>query len=154
MKVLTDDEYLNFVKSFCTIDLNLFRSKEVADTAILLFKPQISYANQINDFIENMFLKIDFNHISSALKTLIKTSNFQKCIRALKDVLNSYSEVTLDNGNEIVNKVKEMTGFKGKELFLPIRFVAIAQEHGPEMNKILFVMGKEQILKNITQLKG
>jgi glutamyl/glutaminyl-tRNA synthetase len=154
MKRLEDNEYLKFIKSFCTIDLKLFRNSEAADIAILLFKPQISYASQINSFIEDMFFKIDFEKISDELKLLIKTTNFKKCIEVFESVLNTYSKITLENGNEIVNKVIEISGLKGKELFLPIRLATIAQEHGPEMNKILFVVGKTQILKNIAQLKG
>jgi hypothetical protein len=37
---------------------------------------------------------------------------------------------------------------------MPIRWMCIAKSHGPEMNKILYIIGKEQILKNIELCLG
>jgi nondiscriminating glutamyl-tRNA synthetase len=60
----------------------------------------------------------------------------------------------LENGNDIVNQVKTLTQLNGKTLYSPIRFAAIGQEHGPEMNKILAIVGKDNILKNINIIKN
>jgi glutamyl/glutaminyl-tRNA synthetase len=87
------------------------------------------------------------------MQNIVASDNFQKCIKTLAIVLSSFNEITLENGNEVVNKVKDATGLKGKDLYFPIRFVAIAREHGPEMNKILTIVGKTQILKNIKLLE-
>jgi glutamyl/glutaminyl-tRNA synthetase len=134
------------------VSTSAFRNEEAYKTALLIFKPQLSFASEINDLLTNTFLSVDFNKVSPELKTLTKTSNFQKCLRELKTVLNEYEEITLFNGNEIVDKIKQRSQLKGKDLYLPIRFAAIAKEHGPEMNKILAIVGKTQILKNLEQL--
>jgi glutamyl/glutaminyl-tRNA synthetase len=97
-------------------------------------------------------LSVDFNNVTPELKTLLQTPNFQKCLKELKSILNEYEEITLSNGNEIVDKIKQRTQLKGKDLYLPIRFAAIAKEHGPEMNKILTIVGKTQILENLNKL--
>jgi nondiscriminating glutamyl-tRNA synthetase len=84
---------------------------------------------------------------------LIKSPDFIKCIDALEKCLNNFDEITIVNGNNIVNEVKIATGLNGKALYSPIRFAAIAQEHGPEMNKILTIVGKTKILQNIQIIK-
>ncbi|MBM3617611.1 MAG: glutamate--tRNA ligase [Alphaproteobacteria bacterium] len=47
--------------------------------------------------------------------------------------------------------VSAATGKKGKELFLPIRLALTGLEHGPEMRKILPLLGRE---KALARLKG
>jgi nondiscriminating glutamyl-tRNA synthetase len=85
---------------------------------------------------------------------LIKSEDFIKCINALEKCLIGFGEITIENGNSIVNEVKVTTGLNGKALYSPIRFAAIAQEHGPEMNKILAIVGKTKILQNIKVIKN
>ena len=38
-------------------------------------------------------------------------------------------------------KVKELTGRKGKELFLPLREAFTGLSHGPEMKKLIQLLG-------------
>jgi glutamyl-tRNA synthetase len=149
---MDDQTYLQFVKSFVKTQPTEFRNSEAFETALLIFKPQLSYASQIDNLLVDTFLNVDFEKISEDLKMMLKTENFQKCLKALQEILKDYSEITLLNGNEIVDKVKQQTMLKGKDLYLPIRFAAIAKEHGPEMNKILAIVGKETIINNLKKI--
>lgn len=53
--------------------------------------------------------------------------------------------------NTWINAVKEKTGKKGKELFMPIRIALTGMEHGPELPVLLPLLGpdkvKERLLK-------
>ena len=40
--------------------------------------------------------------------------------------------------------VKEATGAKGKALFMPLRMALTGQRHGPEMQKLLYLIGPER----------
>ena len=51
--------------------------------------------------------------------------------------------------SEWMNKVKEATGRKGKDLFMPIRKALTAQEHGHELKVILPLIGKERAIKRL-----
>jgi glutamyl/glutaminyl-tRNA synthetase len=117
--------------------------------AQLIFKPQLTYASEINTLLDTTFSTTNFLYIDDHLTPIITSDNFQKCILVFKQVLGSYDEITLLNANDIVEKVKQQTQLKGKDLYLPIRLVAIGKEHGPEMNKTLFIVGKDRILQNI-----
>jgi glutamyl-tRNA synthetase len=44
--------------------------------------------------------------------------------------------------NEFVEKTKQETGRKGKELFMPIRNVLTAGVHGPELDRLFYILGK------------
>lgn len=51
----------------------------------------------------------------------------------------------------LVNAVKEKTGRKGKELFMPLRLALTGREHGPEMKVVFALLGRERAEK---RLKG
>lgn len=55
---------------------------------------------------------------------------------------------TWDN---FVNAVKEKTGRKGKELFMPLRLALTGMEHGPEMKTVFALLGRDRAEK---RLKG
>lgn len=48
------------------------------------------------------------------------------------------------------NKVKEKTGKKGKELFMPLRMALTGQQHGPELNTLLPLIGPEKARERLT----
>lgn len=49
----------------------------------------------------------------------------------------------------LVNAVKEKTGRKGKELFMPLRLALTGREHGPEMKVVLALLGRERAEKRL-----
>lgn len=53
--------------------------------------------------------------------------------------------------DQFVNAVKEKTGRKGKELFMPLRLALTAMEHGPDMKTLFALIGRERAEK---RLKG
>jgi glutamyl-tRNA synthetase len=46
--------------------------------------------------------------------------------------------------------VKEKTGAKGRELFMPLRLALTGQRHGPEMQKLLMLIGRDKALKRLS----
>jgi glutamyl-tRNA synthetase len=51
--------------------------------------------------------------------------------------------------SEWTRKLSEATGKKGKELFMPLRLALTGLEHGPELGKILPLLGREEIIKRL-----
>lgn len=49
----------------------------------------------------------------------------------------------------LVNAVKEKTGRKGKELFMPLRLALTGREHGPEMKVVFALLGRERAEKRL-----
>lgn len=60
----------------------------------------------------------------------------------------TYSESTW---KEWTSVVKEKTGRKGKQLFLPLRLALTGVEHGPEIGKLLPLMGADVAQKRLEQ---
>jgi glutamyl-tRNA synthetase len=49
----------------------------------------------------------------------------------------------------LVNAMKEKTGRKGRELFMPLRLALTGMEHGPEMKTVLALMGRDRAEKRL-----
>lgn len=48
-----------------------------------------------------------------------------------------------------VGAVREKTGRKGKELFMPLRLALTGQEHGPELGALLPLIGREKVIERL-----
>ena len=51
-------------------------------------------------------------------------------------------------------KISNESGLKGKELFTTLRKAITSQEHGPELSKLLPVLGREKILSRLSGIKS
>ena len=60
-------------------------------------------------------------------------------------------EATLETWKAWVDAVKAKTGRKGKGLFQPLRRVLTDQEHGPEMDRMLLLIGAEKARARLEQ---
>jgi glutamyl-tRNA synthetase len=47
------------------------------------------------------------------------------------------------------NAVKEATGRKGKDLFMPLRLALTARHDGPDLNKVFYLLGREKAQKRL-----
>jgi glutamyl-tRNA synthetase len=54
-----------------------------------------------------------------------------------------------DSWDVFVAAVKEATGRKGKELFMPLRLALTGMEHGPEMKTVFALLGRERAEKRL-----
>lgn len=63
-------------------------------------------------------------------------------------------DLTVDSWKIWTTAVKEKTGAKGKSLFMPLRLALTGKPHGPEMNSLLPLIGREQVLARLTGTSG
>ncbi len=149
MKSLDDEKYIElvypFLKEEYDIDLN-----ETTKKILMLYKNQISYGKEIVD-VSKLFFK-DFE-ISLEGKEFLETLEEGKVEEIKKVLINKISEegfnLTQEEVKGLINTVKEETGLKGKNLFMPIRILTTGQMHGPELSDTLEILGKENLLKNL-----
>ena len=147
---MDDNSYLQFVKPFIKIDLNKITTADNHDMLLLMFKSQISAADELNTLIPATFGSIDFSNMDDSLKQFIKTESSIKVLNALKAKLENVDKLDIATAEKIINELKtELLPIKGKEFFMPLRIACIAKEHGPEMPKTFALIGKDQIIKNI-----
>lgn len=121
----------------------LVPSEQIA-TFIDAVKANISYPADMNDWIKRVFVD-DLDYSDSARAEITKTTAdyFQHAIKALYDHQGDYKPM--------VNQLKQDSGTKGKALFMPLRAALTGQTHGPEMAKLLPLMGIERAQRRLKQ---
>ncbi len=59
-------------------------------------------------------------------------------------------ELDVESWKPWTSAIKDKLGVKGKALFMPLRQALTAQSHGPEMAKILPLIGREKVIKRLS----
>ena len=137
------------------------------DVLNALNKKQVQKLNfdEVSERLKNINEKIDekfWNTIRSNLETVEGVKQWSdivfdsKSIEAEdKEYIKSAMELIPDdpwdeNTWELwTSAIKEKTGRKGKELFLPLREAFTGMSHGPEMKLLIQLIGREKILERV-----
>jgi glutamyl-tRNA synthetase len=61
---------------------------------------------------------------------------------------------SLETWGQWANAVKEKTGRKGKELFMPLRQALTGMDHGPELPHLLLLIGPEKVRERLAHKKA
>ena len=148
IKNLSDEDYLKFVKPFLTYDVT-DKTKEWVNKLLLIYKDHLSYGKEINDLV-----KIFFNDeisISKDNEEFLKSDeNILVVINAYKEELNNLPTWDVESIAEVITKVKEKTGVKGKLLYMPIRIKISGVEHGPELPDEIYLIGKDKVIDRLS----
>jgi glutamyl-tRNA synthetase len=85
-------------------------------------------------------------------KEEIKNQNAEENMQFLSEALATLPTEELDENSwdKWIASIKDVTGRKGKELFMPLRLALTGQEHGPELKKLLPLINREEINKRLT----
>ena len=67
----------------------------------------------------------------------------------IKEELSQIDEIDEEIAKGFMKKIQKASGFKGKDLYMPVRALLTGQVHGPELSNILEILGKEEILRRL-----
>lgn len=85
--------------------------------------------------------------LESEAEALLAREESRKVIRGLREELRLVEEVKLENYRQILSGVAQRAGISGRGLYLPLRAALTGRTHGPELEKVFVLLGKEKILK-------
>ncbi|MBE6156438.1 MAG: glutamate--tRNA ligase [Firmicutes bacterium] len=147
IKNLSDEDYLKFVKPFLTYDVS-DKSEEWVNKLLLIYKDHLSYGNEINELV-GIFFNDEINISRENQEFLNSDENIPLVISAYKNELSNITEWNVENIAEVINKVKEKTGIKGKLLYMPMRIKISGVEHGPELPDEIYLIGKDKVIDRL-----
>lgn len=146
---MNDEEYLDFVRPFLEETYNLSeKSNEWINDLLLLFKKHISFGREIT-IVTHMFFESDIVLENDCIEFLKSDESIKNTLLAFKEEIENVNDWNIDNINNVINKVKEKTGVKGKLLYMPIRIAVSGMMHGPELADTIYLLGKEKILNRL-----
>lgn len=123
------------------------KSEEWLKEIVTLFQNHISYGMEIVDEVGMFFKnKIELNEECTEFMSQEECS---KTVKEFKNQLEKMTDWTIENIQLAINTTKEVTGNKGKLLFMPIRIKVTGQMHGPELPNTLHLLGKDIVISRL-----
>lgn len=92
--------------------------------------------------------------INDELQDILKTDSINLILDQLMKELEKVDYVNEEFANGIMKKLQKETGVKGKDLFMPTRIALTGDKRGPEFNRIIYLLGKENIIERILYVKN
>ena len=148
INTLPDEKYLEFVRPFLTYDVH-DKSEEWVNTLLLTYKDHISYGKEINEVVD-IFFNDEFTISKENQEFLESDENIPLVIKTYKEELASLPDWNVEAIGEVIDKVKEKTGVKGKLLYMPIRIKISGIEHGPELPQEIYLIGREKVIERLS----
>ncbi len=114
-------------------------------------RTHLDYLDQVPKETEVFFNKEI--KISKKGKETLKKESSKKVLFALKNRLKKIKEITDRNFKTLMKDLEKEIGFRGKNLYLPIRVALTGQNKGPELYLILPILGKRECLKRLSKVQ-
>jgi len=106
---------------------------------------EVDTLSQIPDRVK--FLFDEKWELESEPEALLAREESRKVIAGLREELRLVEEVKVENFRQVVSGLAKRAGVSGRSLYLPLRAALTGRTHGPELEKVFVLLGKEKILK-------
>ena len=144
---MDNESYLKWIKNYFTNDAE-GKSENWIDRLLLIYKDHLNYGKEINELTKDFFS--DEFVINEEAKEFMKSDEIIKTVvETFKEEIENVENWNVEELANVINRVKEKAGVKGKMLYMPIRIAASGIMHGPELADTLYLIGKDKILNRL-----
>jgi nondiscriminating glutamyl-tRNA synthetase len=112
----------------------------------------LDYLSQIKDRVD-IFFNNEVKIEEDEAKEVLKWVHVNDLINVFENKIRQMNELTPEAIKLLFKEIQKETGYKGKNLFMPIRVALTGKTHGPELVEIIEIVGKENILKRLEFFK-
>lgn len=117
-------------------------------TLVETVREGLSYLSEIVNKVDIFFADTVEPENEEALE-ILKWEETPLVLKALKEAVDEVEEVDMEFAKKVMKTIQKSTGVKGKKLFMPVRVALTGANHGPELVNIIYLLGKENIIKRI-----
>ncbi|MDR7871428.1 MAG: glutamate--tRNA ligase [Tissierellaceae bacterium] len=141
------------------IDANLIdedfvkNNREWLEHLVDMVKESLAYMSEISEKVEFMFNNEVVVEDEEALEYL-KSEGTKQILDTIREILSNVEVVDEELSNTMMKQIQKATGIKGKNLYMPTRVALTGSLHGPEFSKILYLLGKQNILDRIQYVES
>ncbi|MFC4075440.1 glutamate--tRNA ligase [Salinithrix halophila] len=116
-----------------------------------LYQEQLDYVAQIVELTE-MFFRKEAVPSAEAKEVLAQEQVPEVAASFMKKLTESEGEITPDGVKGMLKAVQKETGYKGKQLFMPVRAAVTGEVHGPDLREAISLLGKERVIARLQAL--
>lgn len=117
-------------------------------TIIITIREGLDNLSQIPEKV-GIFFNNEIEPEDDKALEMLKGEQVGQLLAAFKEELDKVEEVDEEFAKTIMKAIQKSTGIKGRNLFMPTRIALTGDSHGPELVNIIYILGKENILKRI-----
>ena len=121
------------------------KDQKILRSIIKILQPRLVTLSEIENRLSLFFEKNPEASDPEVLKVLRKENSKQVLANFIKQV-ESVEKLTKDNLGDLMKNVQNETKFKGKNLWMPLRYAITLDSEGPDLNLIVDLFGKERCL--------
>lgn len=146
---MSDEDYLHFVRPFLESTYNLSeKTEEWIRHLLLLYKEHIHFGKEIS-LVTHLYFESDVSYEEDCLNFLKSDESINAVLSVFRNEIKNIENWSIDVIHNAIIETKEKSGVSGKLLYMPIRVVTSGMMHGPELEDVLYLLGKETILKRL-----
>ncbi len=107
--------------------------------------------DKMMDVTEHMslFLEEDVTPENDEAKEMVEMEHVPEMLSVFAAKVDALETLEAASLKAALKEVQKETGNKGKNLFMPTRIAITGQLHGPDLNQMMVILGKETILKRL-----
>ncbi|AEH52155.1 MULTISPECIES: glutamate--tRNA ligase [Heyndrickxia] len=120
---------------------------------ISLYQEQMSYGAEIVELSKPLFFTDEITYDDEA-KAILSEEHVPEVLRAFLEELDRIEPFEAGEIKKGIKAVQKATGQKGKKLFMPIRVAVSGQTHGPELQSLIELLGREKVKKRLERITG
>jgi nondiscriminating glutamyl-tRNA synthetase len=124
-----------------------------AHDLVALYQEQMTSASDIVELSEVFFrTHLQMDHES---QLIIGEEHVSTVLSALLEKIKVSDEFSPTRAAALIKEVQKETGFKGKQLFMPIRVALTGEMHGRDLNHTIYLLGRDRVIERLaSQIKG
>lgn len=126
--------------------------KEWLKLAVETVRESMDYLSMFPDKIK-MLLEEDIHEVEEEAKDFMKLEHMGELLETLEEKINAVDEITEAFVGAMFKEIQKEKGIKGKNLFMGTRVLLTGQMHGPDINKLLTLLGKEKLINRLSESK-
>ncbi len=115
---------------------------------VALLQEYISYAAEIVNHIDIFFTEqVEFENAEAA--DVLRDADVPAVIKSFCEKLQGLDVVDAPSVKALLKSITKELKLGGKKVFMPLRVVVTGKMHGPDLDKIIALIGREKILNRI-----
>jgi len=122
------------------------KSEEWIEDAVDVVKGE---ASTLPVLAEHIKMFIEEAQPDGEAQAVLKETGAAEVIKAFKEEFEKEDSIVPEKYKAVSERVKARLAVKGKALFMPLRAALTGRTKGPEMEKVLMLLGKEEIIKRL-----
>ncbi|WP_017815341.1 glutamate--tRNA ligase [Paenibacillus shenyangensis] len=124
-----------------------------AHDLVALYQEQMVSASDIVELSE-MFFRTHVE-LGQEEQQILGEEHVKTVLEALLNKIHSSEEFSPAHAAAMIKEVQKETGYKGKQLFMPIRVALTGEMHGRDLNHTVYLLGRDRVIERLaSQIKG